>query len=229
MGQNLVIVSEHDGVQLQLFPHSLTGDVFVDIGGDAQWSFQHLRNEGRNRDLLLDPDRGSRMVVSARERYRPARVHNRDQAHGVIQCTQNILRKALQAALIFRKVRLIRRELADELSSSHTQPSFPLGGLATRDKNEICAVAHVTLVAYRHVANVPLVPESPNEPGRWCTVSGLAEVYLWNSNKLRRGEDTCVCIRAPRPSLVPEPETHYYLPTVYVPVMVLSYCSGTIT
>lgn len=93
------------------------------------------------------------MLASARERYRPARVHNRDQAHGVIQCSQNILRKAFQAALIFRKVRLISGELADEFSSSHTQPSFPLGGLATRDKNEICAVAHLTLVAYRHVGS----------------------------------------------------------------------------
>lgn len=56
MGQNLVVVSEHDGIQLQLFPHSLTGYVFVDIGGDAQRSSQHLRNEGRDRDLLFDPN-----------------------------------------------------------------------------------------------------------------------------------------------------------------------------
>lgn len=143
MGQDLVIVPEHDGVQLELFPHAFAGDVFVDEGDDAQGSSEHLDNESSNRNLLLDPNRGPSLVASSGEGHRAARVHDRDQAHRAIQCPQNVLGEAFQAALILGKVRLMRRELTDEFSSGHAQPPFSLGDLTTRDKDKICAVAHL--------------------------------------------------------------------------------------
>src|SRR5262249_49170015 len=45
VGQHLFIVSEHDRVQLELFPHSFAGDVLVDIGRDAELPTKHLGNK----------------------------------------------------------------------------------------------------------------------------------------------------------------------------------------
>ncbi len=67
MGQDFIIVPEQDGVQLELLPHSFTGDVFMDKGDDVERSPDHLGNESSNRDLLLDPHRGPSLLSSAGE------------------------------------------------------------------------------------------------------------------------------------------------------------------
>ncbi len=143
MGQDLVIVSEHDGVQLELFPHAFAGNVFVDVGDDAEWSSEHLDNESSNRNLLLNPNRSPSLVASGGEGHRAARVHDRDQPNRAIQCPQNVFCEAFQAALILGKIGLVRGKLTDEFSNGHAQRPFPPGDLATRDKDEICAIAHL--------------------------------------------------------------------------------------
>src|ERR1019366_2923874 len=56
MVQDFRITRENHGVQMDLFPHSFTADVSMDVGSNSERSFQYLSNVSRNRYLLFNPD-----------------------------------------------------------------------------------------------------------------------------------------------------------------------------
>jgi hypothetical protein len=158
----------------QLLPNTFSVDALLDIDDNRQIPAQRLPQECGNRDLLFNPH-GCPDMPTMRRRHRSPVVHDRDEATGAVQSTENVLRKGFQGSLVLGEVALKRRQVRDCCGESLPEVDLFFPVLAATDEYQI-------LFGDGHILNRSMVsPVGQQNNGRaMCLEPALGRrIKIW--------------------------------------------------
>jgi hypothetical protein len=135
-----VVVGELDGIQLDLLTNSFDRDSPLNEQRNMQRPAKHLLHEGRNRDFLFDPYRGTGCAVAFNS---SSMVHYYDQADRFVQASKHVLGERLQSCLILGEIPVESRAFRNQIAYTFPQVFFFVRILPAGDKDCSSWLNHV--------------------------------------------------------------------------------------